>query len=75
MLVTAFLCPQFQDDGSGGLKANNSAILLAGAGRKLALGKTITPGALRRPQGKQERNGTGRTTAPILQEGRDNGSL
>lgn len=68
MLVTAFLCPQFQDDGSGGLEANNSAISLAGAGRKLALGNTITPGALRHPQGKQERNGTGMITVPYYRK-------
>lgn len=68
MLVTAFLCPQFQDDGSGSLEANNNAVSLAGAGRKLALGNTITPGALRHPQGKQERNETGMITVPYYRK-------
>lgn len=52
MLVTAFLCPEFQEEGNGGLEANNSVISFAGAGRKQACGKTVTPGALRHPQGK-----------------------
>lgn len=41
---------------------------MAGAGRKLALGNTITPGALRHPQGKQERNGTGMITVPYYRK-------
>ena len=42
MPVTAFLCPKFQEDGNGGLEANNSVVSLAGAGRKHARGKILT---------------------------------
>lgn len=54
MLVTAFLCPKFQEDGNGGLGANNSVMSSAGAGRKHAHWKLLTPAALRHLQGKWE---------------------